>query len=170
MKLLGKVSGWARRGVLAVGALLMTLVALIATTATAHAGLDDELTLVDGKGRLLRIQQWDTFLNGVFPLDRNRLTREWFHSGRAVYEVTGAGSDTFEGTLELGYQVGYPWSLGVGLNFNYTTPNTSSAVAVSNAHGTVTGAAGGVLLRPYARLISSAGDSVTTYGETWDMK
>ncbi|MDM2218273.1 MspA family porin [Mycobacteroides abscessus] len=223
MKLLGKVSGWARRGVLAVGALLMTLVALIATTATAHAGLDDELTLVDGKGRLLRIQQWDTFLNGVFPLDRNRLTREWFHSGRAAYEVTGAGSDTFEGTLELGYQVGYPWSLGVGLNFNYTTPNTSilygipnafggspeasyvqttnllpsaginvdlgngpgiqevatfsvaiagpkGAVAVSNAHGTVTGAAGGVLLRPYARLISSAGDSVTTYGETWDMK
>ncbi|WP_207552407.1 MspA family porin, partial [Mycobacteroides abscessus] len=111
----------------------------------------------------------------------------------------------------------------VGLNFNYTTPNTSilygipnafggspeasyvqttnllpsaginvdlgngpgiqevatfsvavagpkGAVAVSNAHGTVTGAAGGVLLRPYARLISSAGDSVTTYGETWDMK
>ncbi|MBF9353158.1 porin, partial [Mycobacteroides chelonae] len=58
-------------------------------TGTAHAGLDDELTLVDGKGRMLRIQQWDTFLNGVFPLDRNRLTREWFHSGRAAYEVTG---------------------------------------------------------------------------------
>ncbi|WP_079493676.1 MspA family porin, partial [Mycobacteroides abscessus] len=135
MKLLGKVSGWARRGVLAVGALLMTLVALIATTATAHAGLDDELTLVDGKGRLLRIQQWDTFLNGVFPLDRNRLTREWFHSGRAVYEVTGAGSDTFEGTLELGYQVGYPWSLGVGLNFNYTTPNTSILYGIPNAFG-----------------------------------
>ncbi|TDZ82085.1 Porin MspD precursor [Mycobacteroides salmoniphilum] len=31
-------------------------------------------------------------LNGVFPLDRNRLTREWFHSGRAVYEVTVQGS------------------------------------------------------------------------------
>ncbi|MDO3108348.1 MspA family porin [Mycobacteroides abscessus] len=205
--------------ILVVGMVSLTVIG----TGTAHAGLDDELTLVDGKGRLLRIQQWDTFLNGVFPLDRNRLTREWFHSGRAAYEVTGAGSDTFEGTLELGYQVGYPWSLGVGLNFNYTTPNTSilygipnafggspeasyvqttnllpsaginvdlgngpgiqevatfsvaiagpkGAVAVSNAHGTVTGAAGGVLLRPYARLISSAGDSVTTYGETWDMK
>ncbi|CPZ30244.1 Hypothetical porin precursor [Mycobacteroides abscessus] len=190
--------------ILVVGMVGLTVIG----TGTAHAGLDDELTLVDGKGRLLRIQQWDTFLNGVFPLDRNRLTREWFHS---------------EGTLELGYQVGYPWSLGVGLNFNYTTPNTSilygipnafggspeasyvqttnllpsaginvdlgngpgiqevatfsvaiagpkGAVAVSNAHGTVTGAAGGVLLRPYARLISSAGDSVTTYGETWDMK
>jgi hypothetical protein len=29
----------------------------------------------------------------------------------------------------------------------------------------VTGAAGGLLLRPFARLISNAGDSVTTYGE-----
>ncbi|WJR34837.1 MspA family porin [Mycobacteroides immunogenum] len=204
-------------------AISMVMVIALVATATAHAGLDDELTLVDGKGRLLRIQQWDTFLNGVFPLDRNRLTREWFHSGRAVYEVTGPGADAFEGTLELGYQVGYPWSLGVGLNFNYTTPNASilygipnafggspeasyvqttnllpsaginvdlgngpgiqevatfsvaisgpkGAVAVSNAHGTVTGAAGGVLLRPFARLISSAGDSVTTYGETWDMR
>lgn len=44
------------------------------------------------------------------------------------------------------------------------------AVAVSNAHGTVTGAAGGVLLRPFVRLISKDGDSVTTYGEPWDMK
>jgi hypothetical protein len=42
-------------------------------------------------------------------------------------------------------------------------------VAVSNAHGTVTGAAGGVLLRPFGRLISKAGFSVTTYGEPWNM-
>ncbi|WP_099051840.1 MspA family porin [Mycobacteroides salmoniphilum] len=226
---------------------MMVAAGQLSVSVVAHAGLDDELTLVDGKGRTLRIQQWDTFLNGVSPLDRNRLTREWFHSGRAVYEVTGQSADAFEGTLELGYQVGYPWSLGVGMNFNYTTPNTSvlygipnlavagpslaqelanaaasgsapnlanvqsgaeasyvqstnllpsaginvdlsngpgvqevatfsvavkgprGAVAVSNAHGTVTGAAGGVLLRPYARLISSVGDSVTTYGENWNM-
>lgn len=226
----------------------LVLLAMGAPPGVAHAGLDDELALVDGKGRLLRIQQWDTFLNGVFPLDRNRLTREWFHSGRAAYDVSGPGADDFEGTLELGYQVGYPWSLGVGLNFNYTTPNVSAlygvpnpfvagpslarelanaaatggtpnlanvdsgaessyvqttnllpsaginvdlgngpgiqevttfsvaikgakgAVAVSNAHGTVTGAAGGVLLRPFARLVSAAGDSVTTYGSNWDMR
>ena len=37
--------------------------------------------------------------------------------------VTGDGADDFEGTLELGYQVGFPWSLGVGINFSYTTPN-----------------------------------------------
>jgi hypothetical protein len=201
-------------------AMIATIAALFASTGTSHAGLDNELSLVDGKGRTLTIQQWDTFLDGVFPLDRNRLTREWFHSGRAIYSVTGEGADDFAGTLELGYQVGFPWSLGVGINFSYSTPNIliddgditgppfglnsvitpnlfpgvsisadlgngpgiqevatfsvdvegpNGAVAVSNAHGTVTGAAGGVLLRPFARLISGAGDSVTTYGEPWNM-
>jgi hypothetical protein len=205
-------------------AMVAAIAALFVSTGTSHAGLDNELSLVDGKGRTLTIQQWDTFLNGVFPLDRNRLTREWFHSGKAVYNVAGDGADDFEGTLELGYQIGFPWSLGVGINFSYTTPNialdgqdiigvgdvgidlfpaistpplfpgvsisadlgngpgiqevatftvdvsgANGAVAVSNAHGTVTGAAGGVLLRPFARLISSAGDSVTTYGEPWNM-
>jgi len=199
--------------------------ALIAATAclsighgTSHAGMDNKLTLVDGGGDTLDIEQWDTFLNGVYPLDRNRLTREWFHSGKSVYHVTGPNADKFAGTLELGYQIGFPWSLGVGVNFSYTTPNINldqtnisaapalevtspplfpgvsisadlgngpgiqevatfsvdvsgpdGAVAVSNAHGTVTGAAGGVLLRPFARLISKAGDSVTTYGDPWNM-
>ncbi|MDX1870730.1 MspA family porin [Mycolicibacterium sp. 120266] len=189
---------------------------LFVSAGTSHAGLDNELSLVDGKDRTLTIQQWDTFLNGVFPLDRNRLTREWFHSGKAKYIVSGPGADEFTGTLELGYQIGFPWSLGVGINFSYTTPNillddatpanplqvitpnlfpgasisadlgngpgiqevatfstdvsgANGAVAVSNAHGTVTGAAGGVLLRPFARLIAKEGDSVTTYGEPWNM-
>ena len=209
-----------------IGRLLVALVAalgaLFVSTGTSHAGLDNELSVVDGGGRTLAIQQWDTFLNGVFPLDRNRLTREWFHSGRALYHVTGPNAARFAGTLELGYQIGFPWSLGVGVNFSYTTPNINldqtslpfanpaggslvvtspplfpgvsitanlgngpgiqevatfsvdvtgpdGGVAVSNAHGTVTGAAGGVLLRPFARLISKAGDSVTTYGEPWNM-
>ena len=202
---------------------MTAMVAALAGGGTANAGLDDELSLVDGQDRTLTIQQWDTFLNGVFPLDRNRLTREWFHSGRAKYIVAGPGAEEFEGTLELGYQIGFPWSLGVGINFSYTTPNIllddvninplsagfdplaqvitpnlfpgvsisadlgngpgiqevatfsvdvkgpSGGVAVSNAHGTVTGAAGGVLLRPFARLIASTGDSVTTYGEPWNV-
>ncbi len=199
-------------------ALVAAIAALLTSTGTSHAGLDNELSLVDGQDRTLTVQQWDTFLNGVFPLDRNRLTREWFHSGRAKYTVVGPGADEFDGTLELGYQIGFPWSLGVGINFSYTTPNillddatpanplqvitppnlfpgvsisadlgngppgiqevatfsvdvkgASGGVAVSNAHGTVTGAAGGVLLRPFARLIASTGDSVTTYGEPWNM-
>src|ERR1700743_67740 len=104
-------------------AMVMAIGALFVGTGTSHAGLDNELSLVDGQDRTLTIQQWDTFLNGVFPLDRNRLTREWFHSGRAKYNVAGPGADEFEGTLELGYQIGFPWSLGVGINFSYTTPN-----------------------------------------------
>jgi MspA len=204
------------------GRVLVVLVAAVAATfavpGTSRAGMDNQLSLVDGGGDTLDIEQWDTFLNGVYPLDRNRLTREWFHSGKAVYHVTGPNADKFAGTLELGYQIGFPWSLGVGVNFSYTTPNINldqasisaapaltvtspplfpgvsisadlgngpgiqevatfsvdvsgadGAVAVSNAHGTVTGAAGGVLLRPFARLISKAGDSVTTYGDPWNM-
>ncbi len=104
-------------------AMVAAIAALFVSTGTSHAGLDNELSLVDGQDRTLTIQQWDTFLNGVFPLDRNRLTREWFHSGARVYIVAGPGADEFEGTLELGYQIGFPWSLGVGINFSYTTPN-----------------------------------------------
>ena len=202
-------------------ALVAALASLFLGAGTSHAGLVNELSLVDGQDRTLTVQQWDTFLNGVFPLDRNRLTREWFHSGRAKYNCAGKGCDQFGGTLELGYQIGFPWSLGVGINFSYTTPNIllddfnpatlagtggggiitpnlfpgvsisadlgngpgiqevatfsvdvsgpAGAVAVSNAHGTVTGAAGGVLLRPFARLIAKTGDSVTTYGDPWNM-
>ena len=117
----------ARESMKVFGRVLVAMVAAIASlfvsTGTSHAGLDNELSLVDGKDRTLTIQQWDTFLNGVFPLDRNRLTREWFHSGRAKYIVAGPGAEEFEGTLELGYQIGFPWSLGVGINFSYTTPN-----------------------------------------------
>ena len=209
----------------AIGRVLVALVAafsaLLVGAGTSQAGMDNQMSLVDGKGRTMTVQQWDTVLNGVFPLDRNRLTREWFHSGRAMYAVSGPGAEDFEGTLELGYQVGFPWSLGVGINFSYTTPNillddvnisplgfnplgsvitpnlfpgvsissdlgngpgiqevatfsvdvagSEGSVAVANAHGTVTGAAGGVLLRPFARLISKNGDSVTTYGEPWNM-
>jgi MspA len=208
-----------------IGRVLVVLVAafsaLFVGAGTSQAGMDNQMSLVDGKGRTMTVQQWDTVLNGVFPLDRNRLTREWFHSGRAMYSVAGPGASDFAGTLELGYQVGFPWSLGVGINFSYTTPNillddvsinplsfnplgqvitpnlfpgvsissdlgngpgiqevatfsvdvegSEGSVAVANAHGTVTGAAGGVLLRPFARLISKTGDSVTTYGEPWNM-
>ncbi len=202
-------------------AVAVAVAGLFVGSGTAAAGMDNQMSLVDGGGRTMTISQWDTYLDGVFPLDRNRLTREWFHSGRAKYSVVGPGAEDFAGTLELGYQVGFPWSLGVGINFSYTTPNIllddaslsplgfdpfgsvitpnlfpgvsissdlgngpgiqevatfsvdvegpEGSVAVANAHGTVTGAAGGVLLRPFARLISKTGDSVTTYGEAWNM-
>ena len=67
-------------------AMVAAIAALFVSTGTSHAALDNEMSLVDGQDRTLTIQQWDTFLNGVFPLDRNRLTREWFHSGSAVVQ------------------------------------------------------------------------------------
>jgi len=204
-----------------VSALAVSVITVMAVaSAPARAALDNELSTVDGADRTLTIEQWDTVLNGVPPLDRNRLTREWFQSGRAIYVVSGPGADQFAGSVELGYQVSFPWSLGVGIDFSYTTPNVridkgsltrsplglgrvitpnlfpggsikadlgngpgvqevstskvnvsgaSGTVAVSDAHGTITGAAGGVLLRPFARLISNTGDAVTTYGEISNM-
>src|SRR5258705_12894006 len=104
-------------------AMVAAIAALFVSTGTSHAGLDNELSLVDGQDRTPTIQQWDTFLNGVFPLDRNRLTREWFHSGRAKYIVAGPSADAFEGTLELGFQNGFPCSLGLGITFSYAPPN-----------------------------------------------
>ena len=104
-------------------ALAVALAGLFVGSGTASAEMDNQMSLVDGGGRTMTVSQWDTYLDGVFPLDRNRLTREWFHSGRAKYSVAGPGAEDFGGTLELGYQVGFPWSLGVGINFSYTTPN-----------------------------------------------
>ena len=210
-----------------------SLIALIAAVAAATAamcpgpaislaGMDNELSTVDNTGRTLNIQQWDILIEGVTPLDQNPLTREWFHTGRAVYHIVGDDADDFKGTLELGYQIGFPWKMGNGLSFTYSTPNINldqstvpgifarqgalvvtsppifpgiavrvdvgngpglhevstfsvpvsggdGAVAVAGAHGTVSGAAGGVTLRPFARLLSDDGDSVTTYGEPLEM-
>jgi hypothetical protein len=215
----------ARRAKALVFALVVSLTAVVLSVrqaGSAHADLDDELTVVDEQGRTLTVQQWDTNIQELHSLDRNRLTREWFYSGHAVYAVAGEKADEFAGELLLGYQVGFPWSLGVGINFSYTTPNvlidggnftpdpsfdplvyvitpnllpglsisadlgngpgvqevitfTASIkgaegdIMVTDAHGMVTGAAGGVLLRPFARLNSDDGATVTTYGRPWDL-
>jgi hypothetical protein len=75
---------------------------------TSHAGLDNELSAVDGKGRTLDIQQWDTFLNGVSALDRNRRTPEWFNSGRAVYHGTGRAPATSEAPWSSDIRSAFP--------------------------------------------------------------
>ena len=197
---------------------------LLSSNAVSTAALDNEQSLVDTANDTLTVQQWDTAFNGVAPLDRNRLTREWLQSGRVAYTVTGPHAASFSGKLELGYQVSFASALGVGMRFAYTTPNLflngvklnpfvstfnplgstispnlfpsasisadlgngpgvqeiatfsapvsgkSGAINIGNAHGTVSGAADGVLLRPYARLTgTNANDTVSTYGDPWNM-
>lgn len=203
-------------------ATVVAVLSAIASSPPARAEVDTELSVLDEQGRTLTVQMADTDIQGVYSLDRNRLTREWFYSGRGIYQVVGDRADSFNGQLLLGYQVGYPWSLGVGINFSYTSPNIlldggtftpgpdfnpllyvitpnllpglsiqadlgngpgitevvtfaanvskpTGDVLVTDAHGTVTGAAGGVLLRPFARLTSNDGATVTTYGEPWNL-
>nr|MCH9722739.1 MspA family porin [Actinomycetes bacterium] len=77
MKVVGRV----------LAAMVVAVAGLFAGSGTASAGMDNQMSLVDGGGRTMTVSQWDTYLDGVFPLDRNRLTREWFHSGRAKYNV-----------------------------------------------------------------------------------
>src|SRR3981189_1972728 len=139
-------------------AMVAAIAALFVSTGTSHAGLDNELSLVDGQDRTMTIQQWDTFLNGVFPLDRNRLTREWFHSGSAIYNVAGAGADSFAGTLELGYQIGFPWSLGVGINFSYTTPNFLFDDVNFGTFNPMTNSGGGIITPNFLPGISISAD------------
>lgn len=196
---------------------IISCVAMWIGAGTAQAGLDNEKSATDRYGHRLTVQQWDTVFHPVPPMDSNRLTREWFYSGRAGFEVTGPGSDEFTGTLEFGYQVGIPWTVGVAVNFTYTTPNvqawdapvreltyapitpyllpgatlstdvgngpgvqelvtfsvpvsgTGGTVAIANGHGTVTGVAGAVQVRAFARLTWPDHASITTYGALWNV-
>lgn len=198
-------------------ALSLIAVAVVTGTGTARAGLDNEKSAADRSGHTLTVQQWDTNFGSVAPMDANRLTREWFYSGRAAFQFSGEGAESFSGTLEFGYQVGIPWSVGANVNFSYTTPNAllydvpitqptysvitpyllpgatistdigngpgvqelitfsvpvsgaDGAVAIANAHGTVTGVAGGVQVRAFARLTWPDHASITTYGELWNV-
>lgn len=98
------------------------VVGLVVGGGSASAAVDDSNSVVDGGGNTITVSQADTFINSVFPLDGSPLTREWFHNGRAIVEVTGPDAADFEGDITLGYQFGYPASLGGELTFSYSTP------------------------------------------------
>lgn len=100
-----------------------SVVGLVLGTGTASAAVDSTNSVVDANGNTITVSLSDTFINSVPPLDGNPLTREWFANGTAGWEVTGPDADDFEGTVAIGYQVGYPMSLGGSISFSYTTPN-----------------------------------------------
>ena len=106
-----------------------SVVGLVLGTGTASAAVDSSNSVVDANGNLITVTLSDTFINSVPPLDGNPLTREWFANGVAGWEVTGPDADDFEGTVAVGYQVGYPASLGGKITFGYTTPNISVGIS-----------------------------------------
>jgi len=105
-----------------------SVIGLVLGTGTASAAVDSTNSVVDANGNLITVSLSDTFINSVSPLDGNPLTREWFANGVAGWTVTGPDADDFEGTVAIGYQVGYPMSLGGKITFGYTTPNFSLGI------------------------------------------
>ncbi|WP_261777707.1 MULTISPECIES: MspA family porin [unclassified Rhodococcus (in: high G+C Gram-positive bacteria)] len=117
-----------------------SVVGLVLGTGTAQAGVDASNTVVDADGNSITVNLEDTFVNSVFPLDGNPLTREWFGNGRITWAINGPSADDFEGTVKVGYQVGYPASLGGSFTVAYTTPQISLGSSSSTgATGAVTG-------------------------------
>lgn len=112
-----------------------SVIGLVLGTGTASAAVDSTNTVVDANGNTITVSLSDTFINSVSPLDGNPLTREWFANGVAGWNVTGPDAEDFEGTVAIGYQVGYPMSLGGKITFGYETPNFSVGLSAGQSAG-----------------------------------
>ncbi|OZC52566.1 hypothetical protein CH286_03100 [Rhodococcus sp. WWJCD1] len=115
-----------------------SVVGLVLGTGTASAAVDSSNSIVDGDGNTVTVTLSDTFINGVAPLDGNPLTREWFANGRASWDVQGPTADDFEGTLKIGYQIGYPLSLNGGVEVSWSSPSAEFNLGSGN-ESSVTG-------------------------------
>ncbi|WP_052073510.1 MspA family porin [Rhodococcoides fascians] len=115
-----------------------SVVGLVLGTGTASAAVDSSNSIVDADGNTVTVTLSDTFINGVAPLDGNPLTREWFANGRASYDVQGPTADDFEGTLKIGYQIGYPLSLNGGVTVEWASPSAEFNLGSGN-ESSVTG-------------------------------
>ena len=89
------------------------------------------------------------------------------------------GGHSFEFTLSPDFLPGVSFSSNLGNGpgnqevamFAVPVAGPSGSVRISNAHDTLTGAEGGVVLRPYARLSgkdNGGGTVISTYGDAWN--
>ncbi|OZD01080.1 hypothetical protein CH275_20235 [Rhodococcus sp. 06-235-1A] len=109
-----------------------SVVGLVLGTGTASAAVDSSNSVVDADGNTITVTLSDTFINGVAPLDGSPLTREWFANGRASYDVQGPTADDFEGTLKVGYQIGYPMSLNGTVTIEWASPSAEFNLGSGN--------------------------------------
>ncbi|CAH0269244.1 MspA family porin [Rhodococcoides fascians] len=143
-----------------------SVVGLVLGTGTASAAVDSSNSVVDADGNTITVTLSDTFINGVAPLDGSPLTREWFANGKASYDVQGPSADDFEGTLKIGYQIGYPMSLGGGVTVSWASPTAKLGIGSSNT-STVTGTStAGQLLSPGGLGAFVAGAAIEGVGES----
>lgn len=156
------------RGLKSMGAAVVagaSVVGLVLGTGTASAAVDATNSVVDANGNLITVTLSDTFLNSVPPLDGNPLTREWFANGVAGWEVTGPDADDFEGTVAIGYQVGYPASLGGSLSIDWASPSVGASIGYDGELAAEVGAdiellpvvSGNITLEPGPGVVQSEG-------------
>ncbi|WP_232850828.1 MspA family porin [Nocardia acididurans] len=98
-------------------------IGLSMSTGTSPAGIDSANSIVDRQDRTVEAIQMDTGIQFVPPLDGNPLSREWFHSGKAAWKISGPKAEDWSGTISVGYQVGFPAALNGKLRFSWYTPN-----------------------------------------------
>ncbi|MCX4093205.1 MspA family porin [Nocardia sp. alder85J] len=97
----------------------------------AGAGVDSVSSIVDHDQRNIQAIESDTRIDFVPPLDNNPMTREWFHSGTAGYQITGDKVDDWHGHITIGYMVGYPATFDGKLKFQYQTPGLEVEVGTN---------------------------------------
>lgn len=233
---------------------------VLGSTGTANADVDDQNRIVSN-GVEIAVSQADTNIWGVPPIGGSPLSREWFHDGQAVVNVTGESAEDFSGTVQFGYQVAWPAAVDGSIGFDWSSPDPSfkasqvdkynpimvpnnefdpskpegpdnpkevqkkddngtplfekdeegsavketltvksilpqastgialtpapgieevvvaegpiegdyKEVRIAASHGAATGVVGSVSLRPFVRVLSDNGDSVTTYGQVWTL-
>ena len=109
-----------------------SVVGLVLGTGTASAAVDSSNTVVDRDGNTITVTLSDTFIQGVPSLDGNPLTREWFANGKASWDVTGPSADDFEGDVKIGYQIGYPLSIGGTVSIEWASPTLGIDIGSGN--------------------------------------
>ncbi|MCZ4519591.1 MspA family porin [Rhodococcus ruber] len=109
-----------------------SVVGLVLGTGTASAAVDSSNTVVDRDGNTITVTLSDTFIQGVPSLDGNPLTREWFANGKASWDVTGPSADDFEGDVKIGYQIGYPLSIGGTVSIEWASPTLGLDIGSGN--------------------------------------
>ncbi|MEZ5149854.1 MspA family porin [Rhodococcus zopfii] len=234
---------------------------VLGSTGSANAEVNDQNRIVSN-GVEIAVSQADTNIWGVPPIGGSPLSREWFHDGQAVVNVTGESAEDFSGTVQFGYQVAWPAAVDGSIGFDWSSPDPSfkvknsqvdkykpvmdrnekyveggdepefiqrtdektgaplfeldeegsavktdqtltvksilpqagvgveltpapgieelvvaegpiegdyKEIRIAASHGAAAGVIGPVSLRPFVRVLSENGDSVTTYGKVWTL-
>ncbi|MBF6064266.1 MspA family porin [Nocardia terpenica] len=108
-----------RRAAAMVGAVVL---GVITSGAAASAAVDSTNSIQDHGRRTIEAMSENTRIDFVPPLDGSPLTREWFHSGKAGFEISGPGAGDWHGHITIGYMVGFPAALSGKIKFQYDTP------------------------------------------------